>query len=202
MQKKLWFTDAAEPAESPLGHRVADYARLLTRCLKRVCSWRVPPNWSAVDWLDEMQALAEAAAFHAECEFDSLRGVPIEAFIYQRIVARAFTRYRQEWSYALRCLPEERATTGHFDEDNAEELPCPANSYAYSNELDDPEWLGNRLRAALEYLPGSDRDLLMLLFWEGHTESEIAGHFGISQPAVNKRKRAVLHQLKDWLKTG
>ena len=79
---------------------------LLNRCFKRICGWRVPPNWSAVDWREEIRAHGLAAACEASCEFDASRRVPPDAFVYQRVIARAYTRFRQEWAYGLRCLSE------------------------------------------------------------------------------------------------
>src|SRR5579871_2071177 len=83
-----------------------NYAEVLGCCLKRLNSWRIPPNWSASDWLKEIKAIGTAAAWQAEGEFDPSRGVPVAAFLYQRILARVFTRYRQEWAYALHLAPE------------------------------------------------------------------------------------------------
>jgi DNA-directed RNA polymerase specialized sigma24 family protein len=45
-------------------------------------------------------------------------------------------------------------------------------------------------------LPDSDRQLIERLFWQGFTETEIAGGLGISQQAVSKRKRRILTALR------
>src|SRR5438876_10244148 len=69
--------------------------------LKRIRSWRVPPNWSRGDWFEELAAVGTAAAWQAVCDFDPDRGVPLAGFGYCRIVNRCLVRYRKEWSYAL-----------------------------------------------------------------------------------------------------
>ena len=82
---------------------------------KRIRSWRVPPNWSRDDWLEELAAVATAAAWQALCDFDPDRGVPLAGFGYCRIISRCLARYRKEWRYALRIdasdSREEETTT-------------------------------------------------------------------------------------------
>src|ERR1043166_1604681 len=74
----------------------------LRRAFRRIFSWRIPPNLSAHDWLDEVKAITAAACCQAELDYDFERGVPLSAFLYQRALTCAWTRYRQEWTYALR----------------------------------------------------------------------------------------------------
>jgi hypothetical protein len=82
---------------------------------KRTRSWRVPPNWSRDDWLEELAAVATAAAWQALCDFDPDRGVPLAGFGYCRIISRCLARYRKEWRYALHLAAsdsrEEETTT-------------------------------------------------------------------------------------------
>ena len=82
---------------------------------KRIRSWRVPPNWSRDDWLEELAAVATAAAWQALCDFDPDRGVPLAGFGYCRMISRCLARYRKEWRYALRIdasdSREEETTT-------------------------------------------------------------------------------------------
>src|SRR5437762_1315758 len=83
--------------------------------LKRTRSWRVPPNWSRDDWLEELAAVATAAAWQALCDFDPDRGVPLAGFGYCRIISRCLARYRKEWRYALHLVAshsrDEESTT-------------------------------------------------------------------------------------------
>ncbi len=63
------------------------------RSLNQIHSWRVPPNWAPRDWHEEMEAEAVAAAWQAERDFDPARGVPLEAFVHQRILAQALSAF-------------------------------------------------------------------------------------------------------------
>jgi hypothetical protein len=78
--------------------------------------WRVPPNWSKEDWRQEFEAHGWAAACEAECDFDPQRGVPLDAFVYRRVQARVYTRYRQEWTFALRFVGELDEADGEKDQ--------------------------------------------------------------------------------------
>ena len=85
-----------------MGERVAAGFK---RGFGRARSWRVPPNWTMTDWYDELGALSIMTAWQAMQEYDPLRGVPLDGFVYCRIKSHALTRYRQEWRYALRIAP-------------------------------------------------------------------------------------------------
>jgi Sigma-70 region 2 len=74
----------------------------------RARSWRVPPNWSAVDWFEEMTAVGTAAAWQAVCDFDPARGVALAGFGYCRMMAGCLSRYRKEWRYALHVVANDR----------------------------------------------------------------------------------------------
>ena len=50
--------------------------------VKRIRSWRVPPNWSRSDWFEELTAVGTAAAWQAVREFDPERGIPLAGFGY------------------------------------------------------------------------------------------------------------------------
>jgi RNA polymerase sigma factor (sigma-70 family) len=149
------------------------------RCLRRIDAWRVPPNWSLRDWHEEMNAEAAAAAWEAELDFDPTRGVPLEAFVHQRVMARAWTRYRREWVYARRCgsHPESSHCTDVID-----------SGVRWMEVLES-------LRECLRRLPEPERKLIESLFWEGMTEVEVARLLSLSQPAINQRKRLILERL-------
>src|SRR5207237_4942371 len=87
--------------------------RTLSACHKRVQSWGTPPNWSSSSWSAEIHQVEDIAAFKASANFDRSKGIPLGAFIYQRVMASARTRSRQEWAFGLRFLPLlEGAATG------------------------------------------------------------------------------------------
>jgi RNA polymerase sigma factor (sigma-70 family) len=167
---------------SALARELEDFLETLMtyRSLRQVCTWRVPPNWSPRDWFEEMEAEANAAAWEAELEYDPTRGVPLEAFVHQRVWARARTRYRREWTYVLRC-------GFHLEGNDRDDV----NVNGYSSVE-----VSESLCRFLDRLSALDRKLIVSLYWEGKTESEVAQMFSISRQAVNKRKWRIVEQLR------
>ena len=152
---------------------------LWARCWTRIRTWRVPPRWSYRDWYDEARALGEATAGGALRDFDPHRVVPLDAFLYRRVVNAVWTRYRQEWVYGRRTRPGEA-----IPDRPAPEQPGPdANTLA-------------RLEAALGSLAELDRGLIRQLFWVGRCEDDLAREWGVSQQAVSKRKQIILQELR------
>jgi hypothetical protein len=86
--------------------RLPQWAPVLESTFKPIRGWRVPPRWSVRDWSKEVKALSLAAAWHALGDFDPKYGVPLAVFLRGRILARALTRYRQEWAYSVRCTED------------------------------------------------------------------------------------------------
>ncbi len=152
-------------------------------CLRRVDLWQAPPNWAPVDWREEMTALCAAAACRAVSDYDRLRGVPLGAFLRQRMLTCARTRYRQEWRYALRHVA---AAEDGSEECRAESTECPLG-------------LRESIALFLGQLPATDRWLLQQLFWHDRGETTVARSLGISQPAVNKRKQRIFRALRAFL---
>jgi RNA polymerase sigma factor (sigma-70 family) len=157
--------------------------------LKRTRSWRVPPNWSRDDWLEELASVATAAAWQALCDFDPDRGVPLAGFGYSRIMSRCLARYRKEWRYALHLVAsdsrEEESTTFERPELNAS-FPGKMNETHPSNDL----------RGAIGALPAKQRRLIEQLFWEERTETEVADAMDTNQSTISRRKQAILHGLR------
>ncbi len=83
-----------------------EWTVVLKSCLRQIRLWHVPPNWSARDWWEEMSACGSVATLQAVCDFDPSRGVPWSAFLRHRVIASAFTHYRREWRYAIRCVSQ------------------------------------------------------------------------------------------------
>jgi RNA polymerase sigma factor (sigma-70 family) len=152
---------------------------MLHRSLRQISTWCVPPNWSPRDWREEMEAEAIAAAWEAERDFDPTRGVPLEAFVHHRVWARARTRFRQEWTYALRC--------GRRSEGN-DSNAATTDGFSTVEVLE-------LLRSCLRRLTEVDRIIIEGLFWNGMTEVEVAWALCLSQQAISKRKRRILEQL-------
>jgi RNA polymerase sigma factor (sigma-70 family) len=153
------------------------------RFLSQIYRWRVPPNWSPRDWFEEMEAEIIAAAWEAERDFDLTRGVPLEAFVHQRVMARALTRYRREWAYSRRC--------GYLLECG----DCEGVTADGFSSIEDPE----SLRSCLRRLSKPQRLLIEYLYWEGKTVVQVARMLSLSQPAISRRKQRALDQLRRWM---
>ncbi len=142
-------------------------------CLRRVATWKTPPNWSHHDWMEEMLAEAEAASWKAymDCRSED----PRRRFwcAYQHAINACLQRYRQEWRYASHCVACGETVSSH----------------------DGTGELNHTIQLALTCLPPRDQRLLRAVFWEGYTEAEIAREESVSVQAISKRKRAALKRL-------
>ncbi len=74
-------------------------------------------------------------------------------------------------------------------------LSRKATEYGFGASGDDGDSTAADCRLALADLSDGDRRLIVLLFWEGQTQSEVAARLGISQQAVSKRMHAILNKL-------
>jgi DNA-directed RNA polymerase specialized sigma24 family protein len=171
---------------------------VLHNCFRRIACWRVPPNWSRSDWLDEIKAHGIAASWQAVCDYDPRRAVPLEKFVYQRIIARALTRHRQEWRYAQRVVPERAANSvaaksspSRNESTNHHPAASSQACHAYEELLD-----------ALATLPQPSLLLIEQLFWQGQSEQNISQALRICRRALNKRKHVILRFLRGALKAS
>ena len=164
-----------------LEESLPDWPRIWAACSGRIHYWRVPPRWTLDDWLEEIDAECMAAACVAIRIFDKTRGPTLNSFVYHRMLASALARYRREWSYA--ALRDKLSSVGTTTVVSVEDRFA---------DQDDQE----RLSISLSALQNDDRLLLEHLFWDGRTESDIASGLGITQQAVNKRKRKILSELR------
>jgi len=156
-----------------------DESPSLHACLRRIRRWPVPPNWTSTEWSREVRAQSVAAFWQASCEFDPGRGVPFEAFVRQRVLTAALTRYRQEWTFAIHCRPGEEC-----------EPECTAREASERKHL---------VREILTHLSSAEIRLITRLYWAGETEITIAADVCLTQQAVSKRKMAVLRDLRKLL---
>jgi DNA-directed RNA polymerase specialized sigma24 family protein len=159
---------------------------VLRFCAGKVRRWPVPPNWTLAEWMKEVGALGAAAAYEACCQFDPSRSADATVFVTSRVMGRVLTRYRQEWSFALR-FP-------HWIEDSPEPMAVrpPLESLVTDSRRD---W-GENLRDAVRRLPEVDRWLVSQIFWHDRDQSDLAHELGISQPAVSKRYNKIVRQLR------
>ena len=161
---------------------------------KRIQSWRVPPNWSPGEWLEELAAVGTAAAWQALCDFDPARGVPLAGFGYCRILTRCLSRYRKEWRYALHLTPSD------FGEKEATTFKHPDLAASSTGKVNGTHPSNGHLRGVVSTLPREARRLIEQLFWEERTETEVANTMSINQSTVNRRKRAILNGLRMQLR--
>jgi DNA-directed RNA polymerase specialized sigma24 family protein len=159
-----------------------EWSTLWARCWSRIRSWPAPPRWSAGQWWEEARAQGALAACEALRAFEPTRLVPLDAFLYRRVVESVWTRYRQEWSFGRRCRPDAV-------------LP---NRPSAASDRPNPELI-DWLARLMGQLPEADRSLICQLFWHGRTEGAIAAEIGISRRAVNKHKQRILQRLRSEL---
>ena len=156
---------------------------LVGSCLKRIFRWRVPPNWSISDWRNEMRAEAACAAWQAVCDYDSSLGVPFGAFARLQVLTSTLTRYRREWAYALRSAQE-------YDPESSDRRLLNSTTSEVFDDCPVP---------ALAQLSKPDLWLVEQLFLRDRTEADVAAQIGITQPAISKRKRAIVVQLRRYI---
>jgi RNA polymerase sigma factor (sigma-70 family) len=164
-----------------LRHRLPDWPRIWGACVRRARSWPVPPRWTPRDWREELDAEGIAAACTAIRNFDPARGPTLGSFIYHQILSDALARHRQEWGSGPRRHPgieSRQAQSSHVEQPSA------------TDDVSEP------LRRTLGRLVEDDRRLIECLFGEGWPEGFIPAPIGISQRAVNKRKRRILEELQ------
>jgi DNA-directed RNA polymerase specialized sigma24 family protein len=155
------------------------WPKLWARCWLRIRTWRVPPRWTPCEWWDEARAQGALAACEARRSFEPDRRVPLEAYLYRRVVESIWTRYRQEWSFGRRCRPD---------------AALPERPAAESDRAD-ADLIG-RLASMLGHLRESERWLIGQLFWEDRSEDDLALELGVSRQAVNLRKQKLLQRLR------
>lgn len=72
-------------------------------------------------------------------------------------------------------------------------------NYDIENETDRKMYI-ERLYNCIELLSGSERELIIMLYFENKTERECAEFYGISQKNINKKKSKILYKLNKLLK--
>jgi DNA-directed RNA polymerase specialized sigma24 family protein len=98
-----------------------------------------------------------------------------------RIHNNLLKRYRQEWSFAHHCC-------------RAVDTVKPAEPKALDET---PDLMLSGLKNALAALSEPERRLIEMLYWQQRNESQVAAEMGVSQPAINKRKRLILSKLSN-----
>jgi DNA-directed RNA polymerase specialized sigma24 family protein len=167
---------------------------ILISGLRRIHSWPTPHNWSRRDWFCEAEEVAHAAAWQAVADYSPPTEIALSCFVHQRIISCARTRYRQEFLYGIRFSIELTSIDADVDFNSPKEFtpaPYPEPAIDHRSCFDLTEALGR--------LPTEQHHLIEQIFWLGHTEKQLADALGISQVAVNKRKKAILRTLRNLL---
>ena len=127
-----------------------------------------------------------AGACHAIRIFDPERGLELGTFVYHQILAKHY-----------RVIGK----SGHMHSGTATPW-SPTRTIAAPEELFAIDRDEEKLKERLTDLPEADRSLIVKLFWDGRTETEIASSLGISQQAVSKRKVRILTSLRKAFPTA
>lgn len=147
---------------------------IVDACLKRMLTWRVPRNWSRVDWGPEITETAWAAALQAVHTLDAAPGIHSEIFIHNKIMADGLKRFRQEWAFSRQFL-------SHHDQSRLGEDDRPATGHVAAVASASPAEAIPAVGAMLDVvdtLPNERKWLLDQLYWQGSTEAEIAAILG------------------------
>jgi len=170
--------------------------------LRQARQWHYPPHWDCHQWQEELDDIAYAAAFEACFCFDERRGVPLEAFVFQKVLMALRDFHRHEWAYfAFHCAHLPRvADEGEAGEGDESEEVCEG----VVTEGLEREWrrylICYLIRWALERLSEREQQVIKRLYWDEWTEAEIAQEMGISQQAVSKIKQRAIQKLRELLK--
>lgn len=96
----------------------------------------------------------------------------------------------------VQIIPSREDSLDRLVDENArqfsDEQESVENTVLHKLEVD-------KLHTALAMLTPEEQVLIQALFFEEHTESELAIELGVSQPAVYKRKMKILKKLKSFL---
>ena len=123
-----------------------------------------------------------------------------EAFVS---VWRSASTYRPDrgaattWLYAV--ARNAIADRGRRRQELPAEPSDQPSSDAGPDELAEREWLRWRVHSALESLNESERELIVLAYWGGLSQSEIADRLGIPLGTVKTRTRTALSRLATLL---
>ncbi len=149
-----------------------------------------PPHYDADYWREERIALAHLAVWQAFHDYQPERGVPLEAFAYQRAVwaiLDEWKRLRRHWACVAEMpVNEETGEEAEFEDPGAQEAVEEAV-------------LCGAVREALERLPNVQRQILEWIYGEGLGEREIAQRLSMSCAWVNKQRALALARLRELL---
>jgi RNA polymerase sigma-70 factor (ECF subfamily) len=133
-------------------------------------------------------------------------GVVLEVFHTIWDDAARIDRARSGLAGWLLATTQHRAVEVVRREDNRKHRPSPEQTVALltssGRDADDEPWWGlrrERVRGALETLSASDRDLLVLAYFGGYTQREIAGITGVPIATIKSRMHDAVKSLREGL---
>jgi len=160
-----------------------DMLAVINAAICRARRWQKPPQWSVAEWCDELRAEANLAMLTATESYEPAFGVPLEAFVYERVLHALLRLHRREWRYALRVRSGEGL------------LEAQRSDQPYSSETES-------LHTAIQSLPDRERMVIQEIFWMNKTEREVAEAFGITAPQVHRLKTRALRRLYEIFTGG
>ncbi|GIV17974.1 MAG: hypothetical protein KatS3mg022_3409 [Armatimonadota bacterium] len=170
---------------------IAMLNEVVQKALRKAYRWQTPGNWSTAEWREELVGVAYLACLEAEGEYDPAQGPSLQHYLLQRTLSALLSHYRREWRFASRCTcldavgPNDKLNTAPPD-------PPDPESAAFVNRV----CLSVDVRRALSSLTARERQVLMMVFWDGMSERDIAARTGVALSTVCVYKDRALRKLR------
>lgn len=113
----------------------------------------------------------------------------------------------EEWYEKLRKLDREEINNYRKESKKHISLDDEGEWAAYEDEtieqlFENEKSKEERLHEAIDKLKPAQKEIIMMSYFEGKTQEEIASILGVSQPAIAKRLRFAKKNLKKFFKKG
>ncbi len=170
---------------------IAVLNEVVQKALRKAYRWQTPGNWSTAEWREELMGVAYLACLEAEGDYDPVQGLPLQHFLLQRTLSALLSHYRREWRFASRCTFPDPVDLGNETGSKPLDPPDP-ESAAFVNRV----CLSVDVRRALSSLTARERQVLMMVFWDGMSERDIAARIGVALSTVCVYKDRALRKLR------
>jgi len=173
----------------------SDVSQLIHNCRLRLPRRSTPPNWSETDWQYELAQNIAFAVIRIIHNFVPSREEALEPFVLRQVDSEIRNIHRREWSFGRRVSP----TSPSLLSDGS---PSGKRLWSGTHLMDssvNPAPFYDELYQALSNLPESQRQTLVLLFFEGTSEVNAAQKLGTTQQTVSRLKRAALNRMAVYL---
>ena len=135
--------------------------------------------------VEELKAEGIAATWEAERDFDPARGVPLDAFVQQRVWTRTLNRYRREWAYVV-ATAEAGWKAAMTAMSRLTKAFLPSRTLSHCK----PVCAGCPTRNVASLKESSGKRRL---------RSKSPGFSCLTQSGISRRKQRILEQLRRWL---